>query len=75
MAVLLLELAKPCMWACLAWVAVVIAKRLFFHPLASIPGPRLAALTGWYEFYYDAIKPGRYVFKIQELHEKYGKSF
>lgn len=48
-------------------------RRLFFHPLAHIPGPRLAALTWWYEFYFDVIQPGRYVFKIQELHKRYGK--
>lgn len=48
--------------------------RLFFHPLSHIPGPRLAALTWWYEFYYDGIKQGRYVFKIQELHKQYGAS-
>lgn len=47
-------------------------RRLFLHPLAHIPGPRLAALTWWYEFYFDAIQPGQYVFKIQELHNKYG---
>ncbi|RAH51055.1 cytochrome P450 [Aspergillus brunneoviolaceus CBS 621.78] len=29
-------------------------------------------LTWWYEFYYDAIQPGQYVFKIQELHKRYG---
>lgn len=47
-------------------------RRLFFHPLAHIPGPRLAALTWWYEFYFDAVQPGKYVFKIQELHKQYG---
>ncbi|KAK9423441.1 putative cytochrome p450 protein [Seiridium unicorne] len=47
-------------------------RRLFLHPLAHIPGPRLAALTWWYEFYFDAIQPGQYVFKIQELHKRYG---
>ena len=49
-------------------------RRLWFHPLAHIPGPKLAALTWWYEFYYDGIQQGRYVFKIQELHKQYGKS-
>lgn len=48
-------------------------RRLFLHPLAHIPGPRLAALTWWYEFYFDAVRPGQYVFKIQELHKQYGK--
>ncbi|OTB00292.1 hypothetical protein M426DRAFT_267883 [Hypoxylon sp. CI-4A] len=49
-----------------------IVYRLFLHPLAGFPGPKLAAATLWYEFYYDGIKPGRYTFKIGELHEKYG---
>lgn len=47
-------------------------RRLYFHPLAHIPGPKLAALTWWYEFYFDIIQPGKYVFKIQELHKQYG---
>lgn len=46
--------------------------RLFLSPLAKIPGPRLAALTDFYEFYYDGIKRGRYTWKIAELHKKYG---
>lgn len=50
-----------------------VIRRLFLHPLVHIPGPRLAALTWWYEFYFDAIQPGQYVFKIQELHKRYGK--
>lgn len=48
-------------------------RRLCFHSLAHIPGPKLAALTWWYEFYFDVIQPGQYVFKIQELHKQYGK--
>jgi hypothetical protein len=49
-----------------------IISRLFLHPLAVIPGPKLAALTSWYEFYYDVIQPGQYVWHIQNLHAKYG---
>jgi hypothetical protein len=48
-------------------------RRLYFHPLARIPGPKLAALTWWYEFYFDVLQEGTYVFKIQELHKKYGE--
>ncbi|PYH91502.1 cytochrome P450 [Aspergillus ellipticus CBS 707.79] len=54
------------------WTVIESIRRLYFHPLAHIPGPRLAALTWWYEFYFDAIQPGQYVFKIQELHRQYG---
>ena len=49
--------------------------RLFFSPLAKSPGPKLAALTLWYELYYDVIKRGRYTWKIAELHERYGSLF
>jgi len=47
--------------------------RLYFSPLARFPGPKLAALTLWYEFYYDVIKRGRYTWKIAELHKQYGE--
>jgi hypothetical protein len=40
--------------------------------VAGFPGPKLAGLTFWYEFYYDVIKQGQYTFKIKELHQKYG---
>lgn len=46
--------------------------RLFFHPLARFPGPKLAAVSRWYEAYYDVICDGQYTFKIAELHKKYG---
>ncbi|KAH8901260.1 cytochrome P450 [Thozetella sp. PMI_491] len=46
--------------------------RLFLHPLARFPGPKLAAATRWYEGYYDVVLNGQYTFKIGELHRKYG---
>ncbi|KAL9110368.1 MAG: hypothetical protein Q9227_005099 [Pyrenula ochraceoflavens] len=46
--------------------------RLYFHPLAEFPGPKLAAASLWYEWYYDCAKRGQYLFKIKELHEQYG---
>lgn len=47
--------------------------RLYLHPLAKFPGPKLAALTFNYEFYYNAIKKGSFIFATQELHKKYGR--
>jgi hypothetical protein len=52
-----------------------IARRVYsvyFGPLSIFPGPKLAAATLWYEFYYDVILQGNYTFKIKELHKKYG---
>ena len=46
--------------------------RLYFHPLAKFPGPKLVALTKWPEFYRDAVSRGKFVFKIQDMHQKHG---
>ncbi|CAN9358279.1 unnamed protein product [Alternaria alternata] len=56
----------------LYWLAIGI-YRVYFHPLSKIPGPKLAAFTFWYEFYYE-IYPHRfqYLWKIKQLHEEYG---
>ncbi|KAK8137602.1 hypothetical protein PG984_003095 [Apiospora sp. TS-2023a] len=45
---------------------------LHFHPLAGFPDPKLAAASRLYEFYYDVIKKGQYLYKIEEMHKKYG---
>ncbi|KAJ9223542.1 hypothetical protein DTO271D3_1622 [Paecilomyces variotii] len=63
------------------WTAVIaytlyavglVIYRLWFSPLAKFPGPKLAAMTAWYEFYYDAILHGKYTFEIARMHKKYG---
>ena len=59
----------------LGWMIYTIIYRLFLSPLAKIPGPKLAALTSWYEFYYDVVQPGQYVFKIKDMHKKYGRCY
>jgi hypothetical protein len=55
------------------YVTSLYLYRLFFHPLARYPGPKLAAATNWYEFYYDVIQEGGFTHQIQELHKQYGK--
>lgn len=55
------------------WLCVFV-YRITLHPLAKFPGPKLAGATFWYEFYYDVWPTRyRYMWKIQELHRKYGK--
>lgn len=46
--------------------------RLYLHPLAHIPGPKLAIITYWYEFYYDVILRGKGLEQIQQWHKTYG---
>ncbi|RHZ43927.1 cytochrome P450 [Aspergillus thermomutatus] len=46
--------------------------RLYFHPLSAFPGPRLAAISHLYEFYYDVIKGGQFLFQIEQMHQRYG---
>lgn len=46
--------------------------RLYLSPLAKFPGRKLAALTLWYQFYYDYIKRGKYTWEIADMHAKYG---
>lgn len=46
--------------------------RLLLHPLSAFPGPRLAAVTSWYEAYYEIVLNGQYSNKISQLHDQYG---
>lgn len=65
-------------WSGAATAGVVLLGSLVFYrltlpPLAKFPGPPLAAITRWYEGYYDVIQDGQYTFKIRELHQIYGE--
>ena len=57
------------------WILYGAIWRLYLSPLAKFPGPKLAALTQWYEFYYNIIKPGVFFREIERMHEIYGMSF
>lgn len=48
--------------------------RLYWSPLAKIPGPKLAALTQWVETYYEIIhgKGGQFIWQFRKWHEQYG---
>ncbi|RAH70116.1 cytochrome P450 [Aspergillus aculeatinus CBS 121060] len=46
--------------------------RLYFHPLSKIPGPPVAAITGLHEFYHDVVRGGKFLWKIEEMHKRYG---
>lgn len=48
--------------------------RLFLHPLAKYPGPKLAGMTRLYEGYYDIVLRGQYKVQVDKLHDQYGMS-
>jgi hypothetical protein len=50
----------------------LIIYRFTLHPLARIPGYKLAIASRLYEYHYDSTMHGRYWVKIQEMHEKLG---
>jgi hypothetical protein len=56
------------------WWLYGVIYNLFLSPIAKFPGPKLAAMTPWYEFYWDGIKGGQYYFRIEEWHRKFGWS-
>lgn len=51
----------------------VYVYRLTLHPLARYPGPKFAAASYLYEFWYDVVLDARYTDEIERLHKKYGK--
>jgi hypothetical protein len=59
----------------LGWLSYLVTRsiyRVFLSPIAHIPGPKLAAVTRWYEAYYEIALSGQYSFHINKLHDKYG---
>ena len=58
--------------AVVAYYATLVFYRLFLHPLARFLGPRLAAISRWYEGYYDVVLDGQYTSNIAKLHKVYG---
>ncbi|KAL6703424.1 hypothetical protein ACN47E_009683 [Coniothyrium glycines] len=59
-----------------AWIIFKFAQALYnissLHPLAHIPGPKLAAATYLPEFYHDVVRFGCYTKEIRRMHEQYG---
>ncbi len=66
----------PFIWLALTGLgglaALVVIYRVFFHPLSRIPGPKFAAVSRVYDFYYDCVLGGKFAFKIEDLHKQYG---
>nr|UWK22001.1 cytochrome P450 [Trichoderma rodmanii] len=70
--------AQPKLFVVLMAVLAIITTltkwfyNLHLHPQRNIPGPRLAAMTGFYEFWFDVVMDGQYSAEIKRMHEVYG---
>lgn len=56
----------------IAFPLLRILYNLYFHPLAHIPSPKLAANTHLYQTNYSLVGGSRYYLRIAKLHEKFG---
>lgn len=67
-----LTLVAAFLAAASAYGVYTIVYRLRFHPLAKVSGPRYAAVTHWYQFYYDVVQRGRFPWALERMHKHYG---
>ncbi|KAL3425968.1 cytochrome p450 family protein [Phlyctema vagabunda] len=51
-------------------MSTIIVYRLYFHPLAGVPGPLLAKISGWPNWV--QARAGRRHIQMQQLHDLYG---
>lgn len=58
----------------LLYGVLLVVYRLYLSPIAAFPGPKLAAATEWYEFYYHLVKDGQFGRAVERMHEKYGET-
>ncbi|KAH8894326.1 cytochrome P450 [Thozetella sp. PMI_491] len=54
------------------WIVSVAVYRRWFHPLATVPGPFLPAVTRLYLWYFTIVEEGQFYREIERLHRIYG---
>ncbi|MCJ1423011.1 hypothetical protein MMC29_000892 [Sticta canariensis] len=64
-----LSIFAICVIIYLVWLGLY---RLYWSPIASFPGSKLTAVSGWYETYFDVFKGGQFTFQVQKWHQQYG---
>ncbi|KAJ1712536.1 cytochrome P450 [Aspergillus flavus] len=56
------------------YLALKALYNLYLHPLRKFPGPKLAAIGPYYEFYYDVMKDGMFLWEMERMHQVYDSS-
>jgi len=56
--------------ASLVWILCLSIYGIYLSPIAKFPGPKIAALTLWYECYFDVFTPGggMYMWEVKKMH-------
>ncbi|KAK3936258.1 cytochrome P450 [Diplogelasinospora grovesii] len=54
------------------WRVAKVVYNLYFHPLAKFPGPKFAAASHLFEFYWSIVRDGELIWEIERMHKKYG---
>jgi cytochrome P450 len=54
------------------WLGGVAVYNIYFHPLARVPGPKVAAATSLYKTYYNATDGSKFYLQIEKLHQQFG---
>lgn len=67
-------IAQRVVFSTVLYLSLRTIYRLFFHPLRKFPGPKIAAISYGYQFYYDVVKGGRYIWEIDRMHSQYGRN-
>ena len=67
-----LTMIESAIWCLLLWLVGRGIWDVFLHPLSGFPGPRMAALTTWYKFYFDVIRDGVYLQHFPGWHDRFG---
>ncbi|KAH8764484.1 cytochrome P450 [Hyaloscypha finlandica] len=66
------SLLQAAVFVGITYCIVLVIRRVYFSPISHFPGPKLAIATLWYQFYYDVVLGGQYVWRVRDLHKKYG---
>jgi len=67
-----LDVAALAAGAWLIYVLTICIRNVYFHPLASFPGPKLAASSRLWKAYIDCVSSTSFVATLEELHSRHG---
>ncbi|KAH8746389.1 cytochrome P450 [Diaporthe sp. PMI_573] len=55
-----------------SYIIAITIYRLYLHPLAKFPGPKICAVTSLFELWWDFVGQGAYLYRIEKMHSIYG---